>query len=487
MSGGSTIVNVRPDVRFTAVAVLVAVIALVHCGGRNPPPAEVGPLPQIDLSTLDPNLSERLASKLAVLRANPKDVSSNGDVGKLLHAYRLFGQAAQFYQRAQILEPASLQWPYYLGVVWASEGLYDAAIGSFSSALAIEPAFTPARKRLAHALLDAGKLDESMLIYKALLVNEPADPEVRNGLGRAHAALGNTAEAVAHLTRAVEILPNYGEAHYALALAYRDLGDEERAADHLRRYEADTLSAPISVDPLMAAVNDLNKGPREYLRAAVEAEKGGQIREAIEHNLKALQLAPNLHQAHAGLIVLYGLVGEPESARRHYRKALELNPNSVVVHYNYGRLCYDEGNYEQANVSFQRALQINPNDAFVNNNIGETSEHLGRRDDAIRYYQRAIANRPDYGHAHFNLGRTMMQKERLDDAIREFQMALEEETFRAPTYLVTLASAYAKLGKISEAADTFELARRMAQRYGQDELVETINRDISRLAARSAP
>lgn len=476
-----------PDVRFTVVAVFVALIALVDCSGRNPPPVEVGPLPQIDLSTLDPNLSERLAPKLAVLRANPEDVSSNGDVGKLLHAYRLFGLAAQFYQRAQILEPASLQWPYYLGVVWASDGLYDAAIVSFNSALAIEPAFTPAKMRLARTLLEAGKLDESLRIYKALLVNEPADPEIRNGLGRVHAALGNTEESVAHLTRAVELLPNYGEAHYALALAYRDLGDEESAADHLRRYEDDKLGVPISVDPLMAVVNNLNKGPREYLRAAIEAQKAGRIREAIEHNLQALRLDPDLHQAHAGLIVLYGLVGESASARRHYEKALELNPNSVAVHSNYGRLSYDEGNYNQANVSFQRALEINPNDAFVNNNMGETNEQLGRLDDAIRYYQRAIANRPDYGHAHFNLGRTMMQKERLDDAIREFRLALEEETFRTPTYLATLASAYTRLGKMSEAADTLELARRTAQRYGQDEMVQIINRDIRRLAAQSAP
>jgi tetratricopeptide (TPR) repeat protein len=480
-------VDVRHDVGIAVAAAFAAVIALAQCGGGNPPPIDVVPLPQVDLSTLDPNLSERLAPKLAALRANPEDASLNGEVGKLLHAYRQFGPAAQFYQRARVLEPSSLQWSYYLGVVWAGDGLYDAAIGSFRSALAIDPAFTPAKKRLARALLDAGKLDESMLIYKALLVNDPDDPEVRNGLGRVHAALGHTEEAAAHLTRAVEILPNYGEAHYALALAYRDLGDEERASDHLRRYEADALGAPLNVDPLMAAVNDLNKGPREYLRAAIEAEKAGRIREAIEHNLQALQLDPDLHPAHAGLIVLYGLVGEPDSARRHYRRALALNPNSVVVHYNYGRLCYDEGHYEQAYASFQRALQINPNDAFVNNNIGEASEQLGRREDAIRYYQRAIANRPDYGHAHFNLGRTMMQKDRLADAIREFQLALEEETFRTPTYLVTLASAYAKLGKISEASNTLELARRMAQQYGQAEMLETIDRDISRLAAQSAP
>ena len=474
------------DVRLTMIAVAACLVSFIHCGDRNPPDANVGPLPQVDLATVDPNLSERLSEKLAVLRAAPNDALANGEVGKLLHAYRLFELAAQFYQRAETLDPGDTRWPYYLGVIEASEGRYDEAIVRFQSALAIYPAFVPAKKRLARALLDDGKFDESLGIYSALLVSEPADAEIRTGIGKVQAALGNTQEAVAHLVRAVEILPNYGEAHYALALAYRDLGDEQRATEQFKRYEEDKLGAPFSEDPLMTAVNDLNRSARDYLRAGIEAQKEGRIREAIEHHVRALQLDADLHQAHAGLIVLYGLAGNSDAARRHYQQALTLNPNSVAVHYNYGRLCYDEENYKQADESFQRALEINPDDAFVNNNMGETKEQLGRIEDAIRYYRRAVANRPDYGHAHFNLGRTMMQQNRPEDAIREFRLALGEETFRTPTYLATLASAYTSVGRLSEAAETLELAREMAQRYEQNDMIEMINRDIKRLAAQSS-
>ncbi len=487
MSGGSTIVNVRFDARLTAVAVFVCLIALMRCGDRNPHPVEVGPLPQVDLSTLEPDLAERLSKQLTILRSNPEDASSNGEAAKLLHAYRQFELAMQFYRRAQALEPSSARWPYYQGVIQASQGRDGEAVASFNSVLALDPTNLPAEKRLARALLDQGNLQDSLRIYRALLVNEPADPEIRTGLGRVHAALGNTKEAVAHLARAVEILPNYGEAHYALALAYRDLGDEQSAAAQFKRYEEDKLGAPSSVDPLMTAVNNLNPSAIEYLKAGIEAQKAGRIREAIKHNLRALELDPNLDQGHANLIVLYGLVGESDSARLHYQKALALNPNSVAVHYNYGRLLYDEGNYSQAKLSFQRALEINPEDAFTNNDMGETTEQLGRLADAIGYYRRAVANRPDYGHAHFNLGRTMMQQGQPTKAIQEFQLALREETFRTPTYLATLASAYVSLGRTSEAADTFESARLMAQRYGQDELVEQISNDINRLTARSAP
>ncbi|MDA0204683.1 MAG: tetratricopeptide repeat protein [Acidobacteria bacterium] len=472
----------RFDVRLTAIAVSLCLATLIQCADRNPPAAAVGPLPEVDLSTLDPKLSDQLATKLAVVRANPKDVSANGEVAKLLHAYQQLELAVQFYQRAETLEPTGLRWPYYLGVIRASEGRYDEAIASFNSVLAMDPTNLPAEKRLARALLDDGKLDESLSSYKALLVYEPADPEIRRGIGGVHAALGNTEEAVAHLVRAVQILPNYGEAHYALALAYRDLGDEESAAAHFKRYEEDKFSAPSGVDPLMTAVRSLNRKAIEYLRAGVEAERAGRIPEAIAYNLQALELDPSLHQVHASLIVLYAIVGESDSSRLHYQKALALSPDSVVVHYNYGRFSYDKGDYKQASLSFQRALELNPEDAFTNNDMGQTIEQFGRLDEAIRYYRRAIANRPDYGHAHFNLGRTMMQKGRTAEAISEFRLALREETFRTPTYLVTLASAYISLGRMSEAAEMLDLARRMAQQYGQDDVVN----DINRLAARSA-
>jgi tetratricopeptide (TPR) repeat protein len=234
----------------------------------------------------------------------------------------------------------------------------------------------------------------------------------------------------------------------------------------------------------MTAVSSLNISAVEYLKAGVEAEEAGRIPEAIDLHLRALQLDPTLHPAHVNLVLLYATNGEPDSAKFHYEKALALDPNSVELHYYYGMLAFDGGNYSQAAASFERALEINPDYAFANHDLGQLHEQAGRLDDAIRYYRRAVANRPDYGLAHFNLGRTMMKKDRLGDAIREFQLALREETSLTPICLATLASAYARLGKMSEAADTFKLARQAAERYGQDALAEEVDNEINRLATR---
>ena len=459
---------------------------LTRCSNDNAT-AKVGPLPEIDLAALEPALAERLSAALATLRSKPADASFNGEAGMLLHAYQRLDLARKFYERARALEPDSLRWPYYLGVIHARQGRHEAALGAFEAGLEIDPTLLPARKRKARSLLEQRRPDESLLIYNELLQEAPDDPEIRNGLGKVHAALGNFEDAAAHLTRAVAMSPDFGEAHYALALAYRELGDEAKSRRHLKQYENDRFGGPSGADPLMAAVNKLNVSAAEYLKRGVEARGAGKIAEAIALHLKAVQADPGFVQAHLNLIVLYGGAGKPDLAESHYRQALALNPDSAELHYNYGVLSYDKGNFDAAAQAFRRALAINPDYAAANNNMGQMLEQQGRLDDAIGFYRRAVANRPDYGLAHYHLGRAMMRKKRPAEAVREFRLAIREETARTPVYLTTLAAAYAALGETAAAADTLARARRLAERYGQAPLIERIDGQLDKLTAGEKP
>ncbi len=470
---------------FLAAAVACAGWAgLTQCsnGGAG---VEVGPLPKVDFAAFQPDLAERLNAVLMILRAKPEDASLNGEAGMLLHAYQRFELAETFYERARALEPNSLRWPYYLGVIHARQGRHDAAVSAFEASLEIDPTLLPALKGKARSLLEQRRLNESLIIYSELLQEEPHDPQIRNGLGKVYAALGNSEDAVIHLARAVAMSPDFGEAHYALALTYRDLGDEAKSRYHLKQYENDRFGGPNGADPLMAAVNGRNISATEYLKRGVEARGAGRIPEAVELHLRAVQADPGLLQAHLNLIILYGSAGKSDLAQAHYRQALALNPDSAELHYNYGVLSYDQGNFDDANQAFRRAIAINPDYAAANNNMGQMLERQGRLDDAIAFYRRAVANRPDYGLAHYHLGRAMMLKKQPAEAVREFRLAAREETARTPAYLVALSSAYAALGETSEAADKLARARRMAERYGQTALIKQINNESGKSAARN--
>lgn len=470
-----------PKFFFAGAVACVCWIGLTHCD-NNDAGAPVGPLPEIDLAAFEPALADRLNTAFTMLRSKPEDASFNGEAGMLLHAYRQFDLAETFYRRAWALEPNSLRWPYYLGVVHARQGRHDDALRSFEASLEIDPAFLPARKRKARSLLEQRRLQDSLSSYDELAQEAPNDPEIRAGLGKVHAALGNFEDAAIHLARAVQIAPDFGEAHYALALAYRELGDEAKSQNHLERYENDRFGGPVGGDPLTAAVNNLNISAAEHLKRGVEARDAGRIPEAVALHLKALQTDPELLQAHLNLIVLYGSGGKFDSAELHYRQALRLNPDSAELHYNYGVLSYDRGRSDEAAKAFRRALEINPGYAAANNNMGQMLEQQGRLDAAIGFYRRAVANRPDYDLAHYHLGRAMMLKKRPAEAVREFRLAIREETARTPAYLVTLAAVYAALGETAEASDTLTLARRMAEHYGQGSLIKRIDSEIDKLS-----
>ena len=474
--------KVRRKHLITGTLVCVCLVSLARCSNDDRQPATVGPLPEVDFSSLDADLADRLNSALAILRSRPEEASFNGEAAMMLHAYQQIDLAETFYKRAQTLEPSSLRWPYYLGVIAARGGRHDEAVTLFDVALEIDPTFLPARKRKARALLELERLDDSRAIYDELVAESPDDAEIRNGLGKVHAALGNSEDAVIHLARAVQAAPNFGEVHYALALAYRDLGEEKQSQQHLEQYENDKYGAPSGTDPLMTAVSNLNISAAEYLKAGVEARDAGKFPEAIGLHLRAIQTDPQLQQAHINLIVLYGGSDQSESAEFHYQRALALNPNSAELHYNYGVLAYDQEKYGAAATAFQRALEINPEYAAANNNMGQMHEQNGRLDEAIKYYRRAVANRPDYGLAHYHLGRMMMLKRRPADAVRELQLALREESPQTPTYLVTLAAVFQTLGDGAQASKTFDLARRMGEHYGQTALVDEIDNEISKLA-----
>ena len=449
--------------------------------------AAIGPLPAVDLAEIEPALAERLESAMARLRSKPDDASFNGEAGMLLHAYQRLDLAQAFYERARALEPGGLRWPYYLGVIHARRGRRDEALAAFDAVLRIDPALLPARKRKARALLEQRRLDACLRLYGELAREAPDDPQIRNGLGKTHAALGNFEAAAAELSRAAALAPDYGEAHYALALAYRELGDEAKSRQHVQRYENNRLGGPSGADPLMAAVNGLNAGAAEYLKRGVEARNAGRIAESIELHRKAVEADPALLQAHLNLIVLYAGAGKPDLAEAHYRQALALNPDSAELHYNYGVLSYDRGRFDEAAQAFRRALAVNPDYAAANNNMGQMLEQQGRLDEAVGFYRRAVANRPGYGLAHYHLGRAMMRRKRPAEAVREFRLAVREETARTPAYLVALAAAYAALDRTAEAADALARARRLAERYGQAELIESIDSEISRLNARATP
>jgi len=145
---------------------------------------------------------------------------------------------------------------------------------------------------LGNALVQNNEIDEGIRTYQAALIIAPDDPEVHYNLGTAYAAKGAIGEAVTHFQEAIK--------YYTVAL--EDAG--------LSRYRW-KIKARLE---------------KAYVDLGSACLLQGNVSEALNNYLLALQSNPGNAFAHHNLGVLYFRKGMPDAARLHLNKAHEIDP-----------------------------------------------------------------------------------------------------------------------------------------------------------------
>jgi adenylate cyclase len=107
--------------------------------------------------------------------------------------------------------------------------------------------------------------------------------------------------------------------------------------------------------------------------------------ELLANANKALELDPDLGEAHAARGDALSFLGQTEKAVESFDKALALDPNSFDINYLYARFCTREGRLEQAAELYTRALEIQPDDAQSPLMLQVILRTLGRVDESRRY------------------------------------------------------------------------------------------------------
>lgn len=94
---------------------------------------------------------------------------------------------------------------------------------------------------------------------------------------------------------------------------------------------------------------------------------------------------------------------DPGEAIQAYRKALEVNPELADAHLNLGRLLHETGGAAAAEPCYRRALAVRPDDSIALFNLGVALQDLDRPHEAIEVYEKALELDPKLADAHFNL------------------------------------------------------------------------------------
>ena len=108
---------------------------------------------------------------------------------------------------------------------------------------------------------------------------------------------------------------------------------------------------------------------------------------SLEHIIaassKALDLDPELAEAHASRGLALSLGAEYELASSEFERAIHLDPGLYEGHYFYARSCVLQGKHEEAAKHYERAAEVAPEDFQAMGHLAQEYHAIGRESDAL--------------------------------------------------------------------------------------------------------
>ena len=165
---------------------------------------------------------------------------------------------------------------------------------------------------------------------------------------------------------------------------------------------------------------------------------------------KALELDPDLAEAHALLAEVLQEQWHWAEADAEYRRALELNPNDADTHGRFAVWLVSQGRLEDAIAAARRGRELDPL-AVSGTNIAWIFFQARRFDDAERELHSELSVQPDDATALWYLGFVLVAKGRSSDAIPYLENALTASN-RSPGVIGVLIRAYHQSGRRADAS-----------------------------------
>ena len=223
-------------------------------------------------------------------------------------------------------------------------------------------------------------------------------------------------------------------AAYEIYLRGRQLLNKEKETEH--RAAVEMFREAIRLDPEFA---DAHAGLADVLTQLLRLRltvAGAAVDDVVASSQRAIDIAPDLAEAHVARGNALQLAGEFKQAQRAFERAILLDPRLFPAHYWFARFWAARGEHALAAQHYERAfdiqpddyrpitlaiqeyqairdlagersalqrswqalerhLTIDPDDSYASDHAAGVLMLLGRRDDANRLLDRALALRPD--------------------------------------------------------------------------------------------
>ena len=188
--------------------------------------------------------------------------------------------------------------------------------------------------------------------------------------------------------QAVKAMPVSDIRAYEYYLRGRQLFHQHRKAAHREAIKWYRRAIEIEPGYALAYAGIADSSSLLYLHREATPEN---LARAEESSLRALELNPNLAEAHAAHGLALTLRKRWPEATEEFERALELDPRSFEAAYFHGRASLAHGEYEKSAEMFQRAADIRPDDYQAICMLSMPLRRLNRIDEALESSRRALA------------------------------------------------------------------------------------------------
>ena len=198
---------------------------------------------------------------------------------------------------------------------------------------------------------------------------------------------------------------------------------------------------------------------RAHLDLGITAEALGDAKAAEQAYRKAVELAPDLAEAHNNLGVLLRDRDELEEA------VVELNPRSAAAHGNLALALEDSGDAAGAEREYRAALEIEPEDVMLRVNLGLLLVNAGQAEPGKAELRRALPGAKDNRAALVAIGNGLRRVGDAAGAVQAMQGAVDAGSEPTPALLTELALAQRAAGDRDTAIATLERALAMDAKF----------------------
>src|SRR5712675_1053603 len=250
-----------------------------------------------------------------------------------------------------------------------------------------------------------------------------------------------------------EVYENYLKGKFALSESLNKTRAEQSIAYFSEAIRKDPTFAP----SYMGLANAYSGLATVFIGGVAKQERP----RAIAAAQKALELDPDLVEAH----VLLGNMAQQQwlwaEAEAAYRRALELSPNNAEAHAAFAYWLVSEGRTEEAVASCRRARELDPL-AVSGSDLAWMLFYSRRYDEAAQELHSVLAARPDDAFALWILGFTLIANHHSEEAVPVLEKGVSASE-HSPAIMGLLVHAYAQAGRRPDALRLLEELKRRKQ------------------------